>query len=472
MNGYNVYRGTASGGPYTKINGSRVQSSNYNDNSVISGTTYYYVVRAVDTFSNESTNSNQSSATPIDTTPPAIPTGLVATAGIGTVSLDWNNNAEGDLAGYYVYRSTTSGGTYTLLNGTLLTGSNYADNSVTNGTTYYYVVTAADNSSNESENSTEDTATPYADTTPPAAPTGLTATAGNHTVALDWNNNVESDMNGYNVYRGTISGGPYTKINGTIVSTSNYTDNTAANGTTYYYVVRAVDIYSNESANSSQVSATPSPITIYTFAGITAANTNYNSFACDVDVFPFAGLSSNRNSQVEASDANYVKIAANDTTELTTVDPGSSDEIFLWIEMKVNEAPASISQIDLTFNGYTGGTAASTHRIFVMTADANWTLTNSWTQVGTDQSIPPGAYAAMTRSITSNFSNYIDASGKITWAVYETTSSESMHVNYVEMVVTGIATDTTPPAAASRTGCDSRCRNRYRLTGTTTSKVI
>jgi hypothetical protein len=149
---------------------------------------------------------------------------------------------------------------------------------------------------------------------------------------------------------------------------------------------------------------------------------------------------------VEATDTQYTYIAADDSTSWTTADPGSSDEILLWVEMKIDEIPASISQIGLTFDGYTAGSSSVTHRIYVLTAGADWTQTASWTQVGTDQSIPSGTFATMTRSITSNFSNYIDGTGKITWAVYETTSSEPMHVNYLEMEVTGTA-DTTPPAA-------------------------
>jgi pectate lyase len=97
-----------------------------------------------------------------DTTPPAKPTGLGAAAGNATVSLNWNDNAESDLAGYNVYRSTTSGSGYTKLNGSLLTSSDYIDNSVTNETTYYYVVTAADTNANESARSSEVSAMPSA----------------------------------------------------------------------------------------------------------------------------------------------------------------------------------------------------------------------------------------------------------------------------------------------------------------------
>jgi pectate lyase len=101
---------------------------------------------------------------PPDITPPAKPTGLSAAAGNATVLLDWDDNTEVDLAGYNIYRSMTSGSGYTKLNSLLLTSSNYTDSSVTNETTYYYVVTATDTNSNESEYSSEESAKPSAGT--------------------------------------------------------------------------------------------------------------------------------------------------------------------------------------------------------------------------------------------------------------------------------------------------------------------
>src|SRR5205823_1341861 len=50
------------------------------------------------------------------------------------------------------------------------------------------------------------------DTTPPGAPTGLEAAAGSGSVTLDWADNSEPELAGYDVYRSTASGGPYTKI--------------------------------------------------------------------------------------------------------------------------------------------------------------------------------------------------------------------------------------------------------------------
>ncbi len=98
----------------------------------------------------------------LDTTPPAAPTALAATAADGSVDLDWANNGEGDLAGYTVYRATATGGPYVALNGMLLSVSAYTDNAVSNGTTYYYVVSASDGADNESASSAEVSAMPFA----------------------------------------------------------------------------------------------------------------------------------------------------------------------------------------------------------------------------------------------------------------------------------------------------------------------
>jgi hypothetical protein len=87
----------------------------------------------------------------------------------------------------------------------------------------------------------------------PAAPTGLTATAGYIPVILDWNDNSESDLAGYNVYRSTTSGSGYSKLNSTLLTDSNYIDDITSTDITYYYVVTAVNTTSNESTYSGQV---------------------------------------------------------------------------------------------------------------------------------------------------------------------------------------------------------------------------
>jgi hypothetical protein len=91
----------------------------------------------------------------------------------------------------------------------------------------------------------------------PGAPTGLLAVAGNGDVKLDWNDNPEQDLAGYDVYRSTSAGGPYTKLNSSHLNSAPYTDASATNDTRYYYVVRALDTAGNESSTASEVSAKP-----------------------------------------------------------------------------------------------------------------------------------------------------------------------------------------------------------------------
>ena len=64
-------------------------------------------------------------------------------------------------------------------------------------------------------------------------------------------------MNGYNVYRSTTQGGGYAKLNSSLLTSANYTDNGLTNGIPYYYVVTAVDNANHESGNSSEATATP-----------------------------------------------------------------------------------------------------------------------------------------------------------------------------------------------------------------------
>ena len=90
--------------------------------------------------------------------------------------------------------------------------------------------------------------------TPPAAPTGLTATQGNAQVALSWT--ASSGAASYNIYRGTTAGGESGTPLATGVTATSYTNTGLTNGTTYYYKVAAVNA-GGTSALSNEASATP-----------------------------------------------------------------------------------------------------------------------------------------------------------------------------------------------------------------------
>src|SRR6202451_3718138 len=253
---YNVQRSTTSGGPSTTI-GSPTTNS-YTDTGVTNGTTYYYVVSAVNT-AGQSANSSQVSATPQVGIPPA-PTNLVATPGNAQVGLSWS--ASSGATSYNVKRSTTSGGPYTTIGSP--TTTSYTDTGVTNGTTYYYVV-AAVNTAGQSANSSQVSATPQLAV--PPTPTNLVATAGNAQVGLNWS--ASSGATSYSVQRSTTSGGPYTTIGSP--TTTSYTDTGVTNGTTYYYVVAAVNT-AGQRAESSQGSATPTAVFINYGSGFSSSS--------------------------------------------------------------------------------------------------------------------------------------------------------------------------------------------------------
>ncbi len=148
---YNVKRSTTTGGPYTTVGSP--SAANFTDTGRTNGTTYYYVVSAVNTYG-ESANSAEKSATPALPIP-VVPAGVAATPGDTQVNLSWSASASA--TSYHVKRSTTSGGGYAQVGAP--TGTVFNDTGLTNGTTYFYVVTAL-NAAGESSNSTEVSATP------------------------------------------------------------------------------------------------------------------------------------------------------------------------------------------------------------------------------------------------------------------------------------------------------------------------
>lgn len=180
-------------------------------------------------------------------TVPSVPVGLMVTAGNAQVSLSWTASNGATL--YYVRRSATSGGPYAQIS--TPSATSYTDTGLTNGTTYFYVVSAY-NSAGQSADSSEVSATPTAPSTPPAVPANLQATAGNAQVSLSWT--ASSGATSYHLKRSTTSGSGYLQI--AAPTATSYTDTGLTNGIVYFYVVSALNA-AGESANSTQATATP-----------------------------------------------------------------------------------------------------------------------------------------------------------------------------------------------------------------------
>jgi beta-galactosidase len=174
--------------------------------------------------------------------PPAAPAGVTAAGGNAQVTVSWD--IVPGATTYNLWRATAHGGPYTLIAGNI-GGVNlgYTDKNPTNLTTYYYVVTA--NGNGTSVNSAEVSATPE------AIVTGLTATASNGQIVLNWNGTPGAN---YNVKRSFVRGGPYTTLASSIAGT-NCTDSSVASCQTYYYVVTITNA-GNESLPSAEASVT------------------------------------------------------------------------------------------------------------------------------------------------------------------------------------------------------------------------
>jgi titin len=275
ITGYNVYRSTSPGGEGSTPLKTNVSGTSYTDSTVTNGTTYYYTVAAVNAVGT-SPQSNEASATPQATVPSA-PTGLVASAGDGQVTLSWavpNSDGGSPITGYNIYRSTSPGGEGSTVFTTSVS-STYTDSAVTNGTTYYYKV-AAVNAVGPGPQSSEANATPQPAATVPSAPQGLTATGGNQAVHLSWSppaSNGGAAVNSYSVYRSTTPGGEGSTPVATGVTTTSFTNTGLTNGTTYYYTVAAVNAVGT-GPQSGEASATPQATTPSAPLGLTASGGN------------------------------------------------------------------------------------------------------------------------------------------------------------------------------------------------------
>jgi predicted phage tail protein len=159
--GYNVYRldETQSQANQTPINSALVSGTTYADQHFKFGNNYRYIVRAVSLGTGgaqvESLNSNAVPAEPRDVFPPATPEkpSIAPDPSFGRLAIFFVANKETDIAGYNIYRSTDPNlpkQSWTKLNPELLTRTNFRDDKVESGKTYYYYIVAIDNAGNVS----------------------------------------------------------------------------------------------------------------------------------------------------------------------------------------------------------------------------------------------------------------------------------------------------------------------------------
>lgn len=330
--GYDVFRCASATGTFHRLNGTPLSTLSYTDTGLTNGTTYYYRVAAVQ--GAPFVNGNFSAAVSATPVFPA-PTGLVLESSTGTsASMSWAAVTAPDLAGYRVYRSSTSGAGFVPASSSLVTGTAFTDVGLSAGT-WYWIVTAVATGGDESPGSNEISATVSGiptpappsldasnvrktnddhplisgnalagylvkvyegstllatatadgttghfavhtttaladgehvvqatqqasesdaasslssgrvvtvDTTPPATPKDVSVLGGDGWVLLEWKENGEPDLLGYNVFRKPNDPeAPWIKLNTRPLREARYVDRDVSNGTAYKYRVTAVD---------------------------------------------------------------------------------------------------------------------------------------------------------------------------------------------------------------------------------------
>ena len=238
--GYNVYSSTTQNGTYSKLTASPISASSYDDPDILIPGHYWYKITAVNG-DGEGGYSSSVEGWPLDDGGViATPANVVATQGSFTnkVTITWNSVSE---AVYYnVYRSTSAGGTYTMINGSNITSATYEDSTVSCAIHYFYRVTAVNDHGTESGQSAYSEG--WASPTWTNPPTDISAADGTQVgqITITWTATSGADY--YNVYSSSTSGGTYTKVNASNVTATTYTDTGIATGAHWFYKITANNI--------------------------------------------------------------------------------------------------------------------------------------------------------------------------------------------------------------------------------------
>ena len=204
-------------GDWTVVAGSDASTTGHTVTGLVNGTEYTFAVRAVD-----------GEAASVPGVPVAAPTGLVATPGVGQVTLEWDDPGTGWIVGYEL--SSNDGATWTAVEGSTASTTAHVVTDLVSDTGYIFRVRAVTNRGGPP--SARVRATPLW-----SAPTNLRAIPDDGAVILKWHRG-DTAVSGYEL---RVDDGDWTVVAGSDASTTSHTVTGLVNGTEYDFGVRAVD---------------------------------------------------------------------------------------------------------------------------------------------------------------------------------------------------------------------------------------
>jgi len=223
---------------------------------LINNTEYSFRISSKDTSDNISDYSSVVTGTPMDKTPPAVPTGLAAVTGTnGEIELSWNANVEDDLDCYEITYQPYKARTWT----TIIVASDEELNLALDGFAHNkqnsFKIRAKDHDNNWSAYS-RILKVKSINTELPATPTGFQAEASNTSIVLSWEANSEEDLGGYQVeYKLTTASRWTVKVIG--MTETSYTLTNLINGSEYQVRFKAKDTADNWSSYTEEIFVTP-----------------------------------------------------------------------------------------------------------------------------------------------------------------------------------------------------------------------
>ena len=195
-----------------------------------------------------------------------------------------------------------------------------------------------------------DEAAPPTDTTPPAKVTGLTVTTVSCAqLDLAWNANDETDIDHYNVYRSTTSGGPYDLI--ASPTTNSYSDTGLTASTTYYYVVSAVDVSGNEGEASDEASGTTSADDLGPVTSDVVADPNPTNGATSVTLTADVSDATTGNSTIVAAEYFVDTVGADGSGTPMNASDGAFDSPTEGVTASIDVSGWAVGQYTLYVHG-------------------------------------------------------------------------------------------------------------------------